>query len=87
MNILQQILAGLRGEQSVARNLIHRCEKQGKCVAVETIAKFEALVKSGSHVRLYIGQPADWTYVPRSADFSGTSQDSPELSTLKNTLK
>lgn len=65
MSILKQIEAGLRGEQPVAQNLIYRCEQQGKCVAREIFAKFDALVESGAHYKSYIGKPADWTYVPK----------------------
>jgi hypothetical protein len=87
MNIKNQIEAGLRGEQSIPCNLICRYAKKEGIESKPIIEKFEALVKSGSHTKMYIGRPADWTYIPRSAAFSGTSSDSPELANLKASFK
>lgn len=84
MSIKEQIEAGLKGEQSIPRNLVYRYAKQQGIEAKPIIEKFEALVKSGSHSEMYIGRPADWTFIPRSAARGGTSTDSPELASLKS---
>lgn len=83
----KQVEAALRGEQSIPRYLIHQFAKESKTEAKPIIEKFEALVKAGSHTEMYVGRPADWTFIPRSAAFSGTSKDSPELAALKESLK
>ena len=69
MSIKQQIEAGLRGEQSVTNSLIVRYAEQQKIDYKPIMEKFQAAVKAGTHAEMYIGRPADWTFVPRKASY------------------
>lgn len=69
MTLKEQIELGLKGDRSVTNSLIFRYARQQKIDPEPILKQFQESVKSGGHAEMYMGSPADWTFIPRTARF------------------